>query len=64
MDDAPAAIGACYADFKLIRTRGVVQLIFEVPVEQASHVLEVMGGMPDNDKSSWFAIAKMNKAEK
>lgn len=61
MTDTPAAFGACYSDFKLVRTRGVIQLIFEVPIEKADHALQALGGMPAQGASTWFAIAKMEK---
>lgn len=58
-----AAFGAEYVDLKVIKTRRVVQFIFEVPLEAADHALKCTGGMPDNEKSVWFAIAKMQKPD-
>lgn len=57
----PAAFGAEYVDWKVIKTRRSVQIVFEIPLEAAGHAIECLGGMPDNDKSIWFAIAKMDK---
>lgn len=57
----PAAFGAEYVDLKVIKTRRAVQIVFEVPLEAADHALKCLGGMPDNDKSIWFAIVKMDK---
>jgi hypothetical protein len=51
------AFQATYSDFKLIRTRKVVQIVLEVPVEQANVVLDVLGGMPDPSKESWVGVA-------
>jgi hypothetical protein len=59
----PAAFGAVYSDLKLIRTRKCVQIVFEVPIENFDHAYQALGGMPDNSRSDWFAIAKMKKAE-
>lgn len=59
----PAAFGAEYSDFKLIKTRGVIQICFEVPLEKADHAYQVLGGMPDASKSAWFGIAKLQKAD-
>lgn len=56
-----AAFGAEYVDFKVIKTRRAVQIVFEVPIESADHAIQCLGGMPDNDKSVWFGIAKMVK---
>lgn len=61
MSDTPAAFGAEYVDWKLIKTRGAVQIVFEVPIEKAGHAYEALGGMPAQGASTWFAIAKMEK---
>ncbi len=57
----PAAFGAEYVDWKVIKTRRAVQIVFEIPLEAAGNAIECLGGMPDNDKSVWFGIAKMDK---
>lgn len=54
-----AAFKACYSDFKLVKTRGVVQLIFEVPLHESTQALEAVGGMPDAAEERWFAIARL-----
>lgn len=59
----PAAIRATYSDWKLIRTRGVVQLVFEVPLADADAAYEVIGGMPDPSSERWFAIAPLHEAK-
>ena len=59
----PAAFGGEYVEWKVIKTRRAVQIVFEIPLEAADHAYQVMGGMPDNDKSVWFAIAKMKKPD-
>lgn len=61
MTDKPAAFSATYADWKLIKTRQVVQVIFEVPLEAAGHAYNVMEGMPSPMQERWFAIARMKK---
>lgn len=63
MTDKPAAFSASYADLKVIKTRRVVQIIFEVPLEAAGHSLNVLGGMPDTESEAWFAIARLQKPE-
>ncbi len=55
-----AAFQATYADFKLIKTRGVVSVSFELPVEQAQLALDVLGGMPIAASEVWCAIARLN----
>lgn len=51
-----AIIQATYTDMKFVRTRKVVQLVFECPIEQAQHVMDAFGA-PDE---SWYALAKLN----
>lgn len=57
-----AAFQATYADWKLIKTRQCVQIVFEVDLSKADEVYGVMGGMPDASKERWFAIARINLA--
>ena len=52
-----------YADWKLIKTRGCVQLIFEIPIEKSDHAYSVLGGMPLPSKSRWVAIAALDVTE-
>jgi hypothetical protein len=61
--EKPAAFGAEYVGWQVVKTRRAVQIIFEIPLEAAGHAYEALGGMPDNEKSVWFAIAKMQKPE-
>jgi hypothetical protein len=58
-----AAFKACYSDWKLIKTRGVVQVVMEVPLAEADAAYKVLGGMPDFGSENWFAIAAL-KTEK
>lgn len=51
------AFRATYSDFKLVKTRKVIQIVLEVPVEQSNAVLDVLGGMPDPSKESWVGVA-------
>ena len=56
-----AAIRATYSDLKLVKTRKVLQLIFEVPIEEADNALRVLGGMPRADAETWVAIAPITE---
>lgn len=58
-----AAFRATYADWKLIKTRSVVQIVFEVPLEAADHAYRVVGGMPNPASETWFGIAKLKPEE-
>jgi hypothetical protein len=58
---SPAAIfRASYSDWKLIRTRKCVQLVFEVPLEESNKAYEALGGMPNSGEEAWVAIARLN----
>lgn len=55
-----AAFKACYSDWKLIKTRGVVQVVMEIPLAEADAAYNVLGGMPDPGSENWFAVAALN----
>ena len=55
------AIRATYSDVKLVKTRKVFQLIFEVPIEEADNALRVLGGMPRPDAEIWVGIAPITE---
>jgi hypothetical protein len=56
-DEAPAAVLATYANYRRAPSRKVLQLIFEVPVEQEAEIFEKIG-YPGPHGDSWFAIAR------
>jgi hypothetical protein len=51
------AFRAAYSDMKLVKTRQVAQLIFEIPLSDFDAAYEVLGGLPDSSKERWFGIA-------
>lgn len=55
----PAAIQASYSDYRRVKGRKVLQLIFEVPLEQAPMVHDAFGE-PSPDGSTWVGIAKID----
>lgn len=57
---AASAFKAAYSDWKLVKTRGVVQIVFEVPLADADAVYDVVGGMPDAARERWFGIAPLH----
>lgn len=57
----PAAIQGCYADYRRVKGRAVLQLIIEVPIEQAPLVHQAFGE-PDPQGSTWVAVARLQKA--
>ena len=54
-----ATFSATYSDWKVVKTRCVVQIVFEVPLEAAGHAYNVLNGMPRFGKEEWFAIARL-----
>jgi hypothetical protein len=59
-----AAFRASYADWKLIKTRSVVQIILEVPLESADAAYKVLGGMPNFGAEQWMAVARLSPEAK
>lgn len=59
MSEQPVAFVGAYADWKLIKTRSVIQIVLEVPVEQADRAYQVLGGMPAPGAETWCAIARL-----
>jgi hypothetical protein len=59
---APAIIQATYADMKLVRTRSCAQLVFEIPIEQATAAIDAFG-VPLPGKEVWCAIARLVPGE-
>ena len=55
-----AAIKATYADFKHIKTRKVLQIVLEVPAEQAEAALQMLG-FPVAGTDRWVAVALLNE---
>lgn len=58
----PTVFRACYADWQLIRSRSVVKISVEIPIEQEGYAYQVLGGMPDPSKSVWLGIARLETA--
>ena len=55
----PTAFRATFSDVKNIKTRQVVQLVFEVPLADFDAAYEILGGLPDPSKERWFGIAAL-----
>jgi hypothetical protein len=55
------AFRAAYADLKIVKTRGVCQVILELPLEQADAALEILGGVPRPDREVWCGVARLAK---
>lgn len=59
----PAAFRGTYSDWRLVKTRGVVQIVFEVPLADSDAAYDVLGGMPDGSKERWFGIAALQQGK-
>lgn len=53
-----AAIAGVYSDLKPVKTRGVLQIVIEVPMERADEVTRAFG-WPQQGESQWLAVARM-----
>jgi hypothetical protein len=58
-----AAFRATYSDWRVIKGRKVVQVVFEVPIETADIAYKVVGGMPHPGNEAWFGIAKLDPSQ-
>jgi hypothetical protein len=54
------AFQATFASFRLIPSRKVAQIIFEVPIEATDNALSVLGGVPNPEKTRWVGIAPID----
>lgn len=55
------AFSACYADWKLVKSRKVVQIVLEVAMEDSDAAYKLLGGMPNPAAETWVGVAKLNK---
>lgn len=53
------AIAATFVDIRTVKSRGQVQLVFEVPISGADAVLAALGGIPQPAESRWVGIARL-----
>lgn len=59
--NAPAAIKGTFSDFRTVKSRKIVQLIVEVPIEEATSALNTLGGVPNPADSVWVAVARLKE---
>tara|TARA_Y100000310_G_scaffold343106_1_gene449215 strand:+ start:356 stop:805 length:450 start_codon:yes stop_codon:yes gene_type:complete len=57
-----AAIRGTYADLKFIKSRKVVQMVVEVPIEAGGALVEAFG-VPRPDEEVWVAVALLRSDE-
>jgi hypothetical protein len=63
-EESPAALRACFSDFRLIKGRKQAQLVLEIPIEEADNALAVLGGIPQPQSDCWVAVARLNGVAK
>lgn len=56
-----AVFQATYSDWKLVKSRKVVQIVLEVPMEDSDAAYQLLGGMPNPAAETWVAIARLNQ---
>lgn len=54
-----AAIKATFHTARPVPSRGVVSFVFDVPTENASAALDVLGGFPSGGDAVWVGIARL-----
>lgn len=54
-----AAFQGTFADFKIVKSRGVAQFTVETPLTSADAALAALGGVPRPDAEVWVAIARL-----
>jgi hypothetical protein len=55
------AFGAVYADWKVLKTRSVVQVVLELPIKDSDEAYRILGGMPTFDgQPRYFAVARLD----
>ena len=52
-------IQGTYADFRVVKTRKVLQMIIEIPIEKSEDFTRKFG-LPDPSKEKWVAVAYLN----
>lgn len=57
---ADAVMRGAYSDFKVIKSRKVIQMVVEFPIESSASFVE-MFGIPQPHEEQWVAVALMSK---
>lgn len=60
MKDDRAVTQGTFADFKLVKTRSVCQVVIEIPIAEADKALDALGGLPRPESERWIALARIN----
>lgn len=55
------AVLGTFSEVKILKTRSVLQIIVEIPIEQADEALKALGGIPQPSEERWVGIARAPK---
>ncbi len=58
------AVLGTFSEVKILKTRSVLQIIVEVPIENADEALKVLGGVPQPGTERWVGVALAPKGRK
>lgn len=53
----PKAVLGTFSDAKLIKSRSVLQIVIEIPIEQADDAMKALGGFPLPAQERWVGVA-------
>lgn len=59
-----AAVLATFSDARMVKTRSVLQIILEIPIEDADDAMKALGGFPRPGEERWVGIALAPKERK
>lgn len=59
-----AAFQATYSDWRIVKGRKVVQVVFELPLESADAAYQALGGMPIAAAEVWCGIARLSSPQR
>lgn len=60
---SPAAFQGTYSDMRIVKSRKVIQVVVELPVEQGQAFVAAFG-VPDPATETWVAIARLDPKAK
>lgn len=58
------AVLATFSDAKTIKTRSVLQIVLEIPIEQADEAVRLLGGFPQPASERWVEVVLHEHASK
>jgi hypothetical protein len=56
-----SAVAATFSDVRIVKGRGVLQLVMEIPLEAADAALRALGGIPTPASERWVGLALLER---